>query len=275
MSPSADPSGPATGFLSDGEPEPVAIENADGRSTAVLVCEHGGRRLPARLAQLGLAEAHLDKHFMWDIGALDLAREMAARMDAPLIHQPYSRMICDCNRPPSAPDFIPTQGEGVPVPGNASLSAADVAARTAAIWQPYQDTITAFLDARRAARQPTVLVSMHSFTPVFHGKPRSWHIGVLYLRDPVLAPALFDTLAVDLGERVGRNEPYSMSRETDYTIPVHGEDRGLPSVEIEVRNDLIRDARGRRHWAGVLVPALCRAAKVAGVVLEPVADKKE
>jgi predicted N-formylglutamate amidohydrolase len=267
--------GLASGLLSEGEPEPVAIENPTGRSPVVLACEHGGRRLPARLGTLGLADAHLETHFMWDIGALDLAREMAARLDAPLIHQPYSRMICDCNRPTSAPDFIPTQGEGIPVPGNAGLTAADIVARTAAVWQPYQDRITGFLDGRQAARRPTVLVSIHSFTPVFYGTPRHWHIGVLYFRDPVLAPALFDGLSETLGTRVGRNEPYSMSRETDYTIPVHGEDRGLPSVEIEVRNDLIRDEAGRRHWADVLVPALCRAAGVAGVSVEPVTPARE
>ncbi|MBB4314281.1 N-formylglutamate amidohydrolase [Roseospira marina] len=268
--------GLASGVLSEGEPAPVAHENPNGTSPAVVVCEHGGRRIPARLGSLGLAEEHLAKHFMWDIGALDLARAIATRLNAPLIHQPYSRMVCDGNRPTTAPDFIPEHGEGIPVPGNVDLSPEEVAARTAAIWQPYQDHIASVLEARAAASTPTVFVSIHSFTPVFYGTPRPWHVGVLYDRDPVLSPALFDGLARTLGERVvGRNEPYVMSRTSDYTVPVHGEDRGLPSVEIEVRNDLIRDPTGVDQWAGVLTPALIQAARAVGIALEDVTITRE
>lgn len=252
-------------LLARDEPAPFALENAGGASPILLVCEHAGRRVPAALGTLGLAAEQLGRHFMWDIGALDLARALAARLDAPLVHQRYSRMVCDCNRRPDVESYIPTHGEGVPVPGNAALDEAGRARRTAAIWKPFHDSLSSLLDAREAERRPTLLVTVHSFTPVFHGARRPWHAGVLFDRDAELSPRLFDVLAARHGELVGRNEPYSMSRETDYTVPVHGEDRALRCTEIEVRNDLIGTPAGVQTWAATLAAALRAACRDMGV----------
>lgn len=238
------------------EPAPFVLENAGGASPIVFVCEHGGHLIPARLGSLGLREEHRYKHFVWDIGALELARALARRFDAPLAHQPYSRIVCDCNRRPDVESFISEQGEGIPVPGNIDLSVARREQRQAGIWQPFHDRVAALLDARRDTGQATILVTIHSFTPVFHGKPRPWHAGVLYEQDRTLSPLLYDILQSRFGEVIGRNEPYSMGRDTDYTVPVHGEDRALPCTEIEVRNDLISDDQGRREWTMRLAEAL-------------------
>ena len=48
---------------------------------------------------------------------------------------------------------------------------------------------------------------------------------------------------------VGDNEPYAVSDATDYTIPVHGEARGLMNSGIEIRQDLIADVSGEMQWA--------------------------
>ena len=82
---------------------------------------------------------------------------------------------------------------------------------------------------------PTVLVSLHSFTPVYAGRP--WHIGTLYHRDTRLPPLLLKLLRAEADLVVGDNEPYAVSDETDYTIPVHGEARGLMNSGIEIRQD--------------------------------------
>lgn len=244
------------GLLRADEPHPLALENANACGPFVIVCEHAGKRLPAALGTLGLDEKHLAKHFMWDIGALALARGVAARLGAPLLHQRYSRMVCDCNRRTDVPSYIPEAGEGVPVPGNRQLDAAAVTARTEAIWRPFHDGLAAFLD-RRA--RPTALVTIHTFTPVFFGVPRPWEVGVLHDRDAHLSPATLAALRATHGDLVGDNEPYVMGRGTDYTVPVHGEDRGLPCVEIEVRNDLLATTGDVERWAGTLAEALTRA----------------
>ena len=96
---------------------------------------------------------------------------------------------------------------------------------------------------------PTVLVSLHSFTPVYAGVARPWHIGTLYHRDTRLPPLLLKCLRGEPGLVVGDNEPYAVSDETDYTIPVHGEARGLMNTGIEIRQDLIAEAAGQAQWA--------------------------
>lgn len=240
-------------LLAADEPRPFVIENAEGAGP-VIVCEHAGRRIPRALGTLGLADEQLSRHYMWDIGALYLARALAGRLDAPLIHQPYSRIVCDCNRRPDVPSFIPLAGEGEAVPGNQNLDEASRGERIEGIWRPFHDSVARFLDAR--AGQPTALVTVHSFTPVFFAKPRRWIAGVLHDRDQKLAPATLSALREVHGDLIGDNEPYAMSREDDYTVPVHGEDRGLPSVEIEVRNDLISDPAGIEGWADTLAQAL-------------------
>ncbi len=115
------------------------------------------------------------------------------------------------------------------------------------------------LDDRAGLGRPTILIAMHSFTPVFKGVARPMAAGMLYNRDPRLGRALMALLQAD-GVTVGDNEPYRVSDETDYGIPVHGERRGLPHVEIEIRQDLIADVEGQRAWAERLARLLPMAA---------------
>ena len=134
-----------------------------------------------------------------------------------------------------------------------------MARRAAEIFRPYHDRITAELDRRRDAGRPTALVSMHSFTPVFKGVARPWQVGVLYNRDRRLAEALMELLRIEPGLVVGDNEPYTVSDATDYTIPVHGEQRQLPHVAVEIRQDLIAEEPGQRRWAASLARLLPQA----------------
>jgi predicted N-formylglutamate amidohydrolase len=254
----------AAHLLATDEPVPFAFENPHDKSTVVIGCEHGGHRIPAALDSLGLAEEHRFAHFIWDIGALELARALSGILDATLVHQPYSRMICDCNRRPDVDGFIPAHGEGIPVPANLSLHPAERTRRQAEIWEPFHDGIAGLLDQRLEAGRKTILVTIHSFTPVFDGEPRHWHAGVLHDRDQELSPLLFDLLEARHGAVIGQNQPYSMSRDSDYTIPVHGEDRELPCTEIEVRNDLIAHPQGISSWASTLAETLRTACKGIG-----------
>ncbi|MEX0758814.1 MAG: N-formylglutamate amidohydrolase [Tistlia sp.] len=256
-------------LLGPDEPAPFAAENLEGRSRILLVCEHGGRRFPARLGPLELAPEHREAHFVWDIGALALARHLSGALDAPLLHQRYSRLLCDPNRRPDVPSYIPETGEGLPVPGNQGLSEAERRQRTDEIWRPFHDGVTGVLDRRCAEGRTQALVTIHSFTPAFHGVARPWEAGVLYDRDPALSPALFEVLHDRFGDLIGRNEPYAVGPETDYTIPVHGEQRGLPCVEIEVRNDLLRDDAGTLRWSGILEGALREACARVGIEVDP------
>jgi predicted N-formylglutamate amidohydrolase len=231
------------------EPAPMSLLNEAGRSVFLFACDHASHRLPRRLGALGLSSAERLRHIAWDIGIAEVGRRLSALLDAPLILQNYSRLAIDCNRDPSLPSSIPEISETTPIPGNCGLSAAAREARIAAIFRPYHDAIAQALDQRAARRRPTALVTLHSFTPVFKGTSRPWQIGVLFNRDQRLARPLMELLRADGDLVMGENEPYRVTDLTDYTVPVHAERRGLPYVELEIRQDLIAEPAGQQEWA--------------------------
>jgi predicted N-formylglutamate amidohydrolase len=220
------------------------------------VVDHASARIPRRLGDLGLPPAQLRRHIAWDIGALAVARLVSASLDAPLVAQNYSRLVIDCNRDPRVPTSIPTISEHTEIPGNLALSEADQAARRREIFDPYHDHVRDLLDARAAAGRPTFFVAQHSMTNVFKGNERAMHAAVLYNRDRRFAGLVLDMLRREPGLTVADNQPYFVSDETDYSIPRHGEARGLPHVEIEIRQDLLLDEAGQREWAQRITQAL-------------------
>lgn len=228
---------------------PVREYNDSGRSPFLLTCDHYGRLIPQRLGDLGLPGSELTRHIGWDIGIAGVAEALSKYLDAHLIVQRYSRLVIDCNRPPHAASSIPLISEATTIPGNEAITLEAAALRRAEIFDPYHRRIDAVIDQRRHNDMPTILVSLHSFTPVYAGVARPWHIGTLYQRDKVLPPLLLGALRAEPDLVVGDNEPYAVSDQTDYTIPVHAEARGLMNTGIEIRQDLISDQAGEKAWA--------------------------
>jgi len=247
------------GLLEPDEPPAFSEWRRDARSRFVIVVDHASRYIPRRLQGLGLPPCELERHIAWDIGSLALARELSEALDAVLVAQNYSRLVIDCNRDPDVASSIPLVSESTEVPGNQGLTPAQRAARRAALFEPYHAHLQQLLDARSAAGRDTIFVAQHSMTDVFKGVPRPMHAAVLCNRDRRLADAVLDALRRDRQLVVGDNEPYFMSDSTDYTVPRHAEARGLPYVEIEVRQDLIREPAGQRLWASRLTQALREA----------------
>lgn len=243
-------------LLTPDEPAPFLEVGRSRRSAFVIAVDHASRRIPKRLGSLGLAPAELERHIAWDIGAFEVARRMAEALDAALVAANYSRLVIDCNRDPRVASSIPQVAEATEIPGNKDLSAEAVAARRTQIFQPYHDRLRELLDERQRAGRPTILVAQHSMTDVFKGVRRPMHAAVLYNRDRRFAGLVLDILRREPNLTVADNEPYFVSDETDYTLPRHGEARGLPHVEIEIRQDLIRDEAGQVEWAARLAQAL-------------------
>lgn len=247
-------------LLSEDDPPVFLIERAQGSSTFVLTCDHAGRAIPRKLARLSLSEHELSTHVAWDLGVAELGRQLSTRLDAFLILHNYSRLVIDANRPPDAPDSIPTLCEHTRIAANEGLSSSDARQRFEEVFQPYHQRIRDELDARRARACPSVLVALHSFTPVYMNEGRRWHVGVLYGRDPRLGRLVREGLRSDGTLIVGDNQPYAVSDASDYTIIVHGEQRGLPHVELEIRQDLLASESDVQWWAerlgGVLEAAV-------------------
>ncbi len=246
-----------TRLLDPDEPAPVIVHRPNGTSPFFIACDHAGRRIPRRLGSLGLPDSELRRHIGWDIGAWATSLLLSDGLDAFAIAQIYSRLVIDCNRMPGVPSSIPIVSEATDIPGNINLSEADRQARADTLFHPYQNAIAAALDAR--SDRPTVMIAMHSFTPVYKSFVRPWHAGVLFNRDARLARPMLELLRSEPGLEVGENEPYAVSDLTDYTVPVHCEKRGLPHLELEIRQDLIETETGQRYWAGLLARLLPEA----------------
>jgi predicted N-formylglutamate amidohydrolase len=228
---------------------PVFEQNAAGRSPFLFTSDHYGRLIPRTLGDLGLPADELTRHIAWDIGIAGVAETLSRQLDARLVAQRYSRLVIDCNRPPTAASSIPRLSEATMIGGNEALSREAAETRRREIFDPYHQWIREIIDERLREGRPTVLVALHSFTPVYAGVKRPWHIGTLYHRDTTLPPLFLKALRAEGDLVVGDNEPYAVSDETDYTIPVHGEARGLISTGIEIRQDLIADGTGQQQWA--------------------------
>jgi predicted N-formylglutamate amidohydrolase len=245
-------------LLGRDDPSPVIVTNPGGSSPVLFIGDHAGRAIPRGLRGLGLEPAVMDLHIAWDIGVAGLGERLAATLDACFIRQAYSRLVIDCNRQPGAADSTPEVSDGMAIPGNLALGAADLAARREAIYDPYQTRIAGELDHRERLGRRSVLVSLHSFTPVFQGFARPWRLGVLHRDDSALSSRMLALLRRELGAEAGDNQPYAMDG-IDNTIPLHVAGRALDYLELETRQDLIADAAGQAAAAALIARLLCEA----------------
>lgn len=241
-------------------PDPAArTGNAEGAAPVTLLCDHATNAIPSALAGLGLRPDDLETHVAYDPGAAALTQEIAERLDAAYVLGGYSRLLIDVNRDPEAPDSILVENDGIRVPGNRNLSAADRAARVDNIYTPYHARVDSLLTARLARQGAQLVVSVHSFTPTFAGRSRPWEIGVIFQDDRRLARWLAAEL-VGSGEdarlTLGLNQPYSPRDRVYHTLARHAEARGLPCAMVELPNDALADGDRRGTWADRLAQAV-------------------
>lgn len=246
-------------LLSPNDPDPVAVVNPDGASPFLLIGDHAGNRVPETLGTLGIDADERRRHIAWDIGIAGLGTALSQRLDAAFVHQIYSRLVIDCNRAPHSDGAMPPVSDGTVIPANQALTPLQRKGRIDAIHTPYHAAIAATLAQRAAAGRETILVSLHSFTPVMGGIARPWQIGLLHSHgDARFAHALRDLLIARGDLTVGDNEPYAMD-EIDYTVPRHAFAAGLRYVEIEIRQDLLDTPKREAEWSELLAPLLIEA----------------
>lgn len=230
---------------------PFELINPDGDAAVLLVCDHASNHVPAEFAGLGLPDAAFERHIAYDIGAARVTRAMARLLHAPAILAGFSRLLIDPNRGTDDPTLVMKLSDGAIIPGNRHIGDAGIADRIARFYQPYHRAIAEQIVRARAAGITPALLSMHSFTPVFHGHARPWQIGVLWDRDARIAQPLLQSLGADGGLCVGDNQPYSGELAGD-CMNQHGTQNALAHVLIELRQDLIAQPAGVQHWAELL-----------------------
>ena len=229
------------------------VRNAQAASPVVIVCEHASAHIPEEFQELGLDDAALQSHVAWDPGAMAVAERMAEKLDAVLIAAKTSRLVYDCNRPPDAPDAMPAQSEIFAVPGNKGLTALQKTARVATYYEPFRAGVAQIM----ARITDPILITVHSFTPIYHGAKRDVEIGILHDSDARLADAL---LAGETSRHiVRRNEPYGPSDGVTHTLKEHALPGGHLNVMLEIRNDLIASKEAQTEMADMLAAWITRA----------------
>lgn len=227
--------------MSTGDVTEWIAGNDDG---LLLLCDHASNAVPVDI-ELGVDPVLLDLHIAVDIGAGALTRSLAVRLDAPAILATVSRLVIDLHREPDHPGLVPLTSDGHVIHGNQGV---DPAHRLERFHIPYHASI----EDRIATSRPDLILAIHSFTPRLqvNGTDRPWEVGILYNGDDrAAAPAI--ALLRARGIVTGDNEPYS-GKLLNATLNRHGEANDIPSIAIEVRNDLIRDDAGVARWANIL-----------------------
>jgi predicted N-formylglutamate amidohydrolase len=245
-----------------------AYERLPGALSArvIVLCDHASNALPEGYGTLGLPQAELERHIGYDIGARGVTERLAAALGAPAVVSRYSRLLIDCNRGADDPTLIMRVSDGSIVPGNRTLTADERALRIERFYRPYHTAVDTLIDEALASNIVPVLISMHSFTPVWRGNARPWHAAILWDKDPRIALPLLAALRADPALVVGDNEPYHGALRGD-CMWEHGTSRGLPHVLVEIRQDLIASAEGQAAWAERLASAL--RSILANPALEP------
>ncbi|MEE9453584.1 MAG: N-formylglutamate amidohydrolase [Paracoccaceae bacterium] len=245
-------------ILSARDGAPVGIQNPDGRADILLICEHASNRIPAALDNLGLDDPALQSHVAWDPGALSVAQMLSDKLDATLIFANFSRLVYDCNRPPDCPDAMPAKSEVFAIPGNENIPAPQRAARIREVYQPFATAVSGEILRRIAQNTPPVIITIHSFTPLYFGKTRDVKLGILHDTDRKLADAM---LAVPGDFTAQRNQPYGPQDGVTHTLKLHALPNGLLNVMIEVRNDLIATPSAQKNISDILFHMINQALK--------------
>ena len=242
----------------------VETLNPDGRGRVVVICEHASYYIPSEYNGLGLSEQDRKSHAAWDLGARDVSLLLSAALDAPIISSTVSRLVYDCNRPPKAASAMPEKSERIDVPGNIGLSRTERDARTQAIYNPFCAAVSKVLDVRGP---DTIIVTMHSFTPTYHGKSRLVELGLLCDSDSRLVDAMLSHADMLPHRRIERNAPYGPKDGVTHSLKIHAQSRDLLNVMVEVRNDLLTTEKGIATMAQELL-TLLRAALQNDIKLE-------
>jgi predicted N-formylglutamate amidohydrolase len=238
----------------------VEIFNESGTCPLLLVCDHASKVVPVKLKNLGLNKAQLESHIAYDIGAAEVTRLLAKRINAKAVISGYSRLVIDVNRQPEDPQSILERSDKTIIPGNQELTNNAKSSRIFSLFDPYHKAISHNLNHLGKYGTQPALFSIHSFSPEFGDKPRPWDIGVLWNRDPRIAKPLMRKLS-RLGLNVGDNLPYS-GLKLAYTLNLHGKAAGLANCVIEINQDQIKNKAGIIRWVKILTDIMQKILKI-------------
>tara|TARA_Y100000590_G_scaffold445232_1_gene577063 strand:+ start:62 stop:874 length:813 start_codon:yes stop_codon:yes gene_type:complete len=241
--------------------QPYKVINPQKKNNFIILCDHASYNIPKKYNKLGLSSYNLKKHIGWDIGALKVAKKISKNINNTLIHSGYSRLLIDCNRSLKSQGSFLTKSEDIEIPGNYNISRKEKILRSKRYYFPYHNQIKKFINQSLKSGVVPSLVAIHSFTPVYHGKFRKWHVGILQRSDKRLSSLFIKDIKKNKKIILGINEPYKLDLPGDFTIPFFSESYGLPNVLIEIRQDLLLKDKSINYWSNLITKILMRNSK--------------
>lgn len=241
------------------EPAAVEVINSTGNGKFVFVCEHASNYIPEVFKNLKLGKKALASHIAWDPGALEVAKLLSERLDGPLVASNISRLVYDCNRPPSVKSAVPEQSEIYDIKGNVNLSKDALDERSTNYYFPFRNALSECLGSHSRRSAETILITIHTFTPVYQGRSRSLKIGILHDSDSRMADGMLASLGAETNMKVERNQPYGPRDGVTHTLKEHGTKRGIANVMVEIRNDLVAKKEQRLEIVELIYNAIVSA----------------
>lgn len=216
---------------------------------AFLTCEHASERLPSAWQWPHPDQRLVGTHWAYDLGAREVTLELARELGASAVLSRFSRLLADPNRDEAHADLFRAMADGQPVLLNTGIEPDDRERRLAEYHRPFHVEV----DTALAAVDAPILFSIHTFTPLYQGEPRSVELGVLFDHQEREAHILGALLSEEF-ERVAYNEPWSGRAGLIYSAERHSERHGRLALELEVRQDRAVDPAYRAR----LIPVLAR-----------------
>lgn len=244
------------------EPQVVKLHNECERPAFILLCEHASNFIPADLNGLGLDDATKVSHAAWDLGALALAKLLTKKLNAPLVAQQVSRLVYDCNRPPSEPSAMPEKSEVYEIRGNVGLSQSARTDRVEKYYKPFNDMSVDVIKKQLSILNQPIIVTIHSFTRSYYDQDRATEIGMLHDEDSRFVDAILKVAAHDADFEFERNKPYGPEDGVTHSLKEYALPHGLHNVMIEVRNDLLADEAAQEIMADKLAKYLLEASEI-------------
>ena len=224
-------------------------------SQILIVVDHASNFIPKENNKLGLPNSLLNQHIAFDIGIKELSLDLSNRLQCNTIQGKYSRLLIDLNRDLDDPTVIPEIVDGKIIPGNIGLSKSEVQLRVTKIYNKYHHEIDRIIRNEKVK----VILSLHSFNPIFKSKKRLLEFGILSNEDKNLSNIIINQLRFQK-LNVGDNMPYKGNLIGD-TMYRHGLRNNLPHALIEVRNDLLSNASKIKRISNLLHDTIAESLK--------------
>lgn len=198
----------------------------------LVTCEHGGNDIPPEFRDLFAPySALLQTHQGYDIGALEVAKEIAVQSGARHFFSTNSRLFVDLNRSLHHWNLFSFITKALPLSKRNQILQEH--------YFPFREPVES--SARELVDQGIVLhLSIHSFTPVLNGETRLGDIGFLYDPQRVMEKQFCEQWRCDLllqnpSLRVRANYPYRGRADsfTTYLRKILPSNRYL-GVELEI-----------------------------------------